>query len=118
MAGVVAALVARHDVEILESRSTILPLPSSPHWAPKMMILLDKLFILAHCVTLAFMQLSDVFLNLGEDRFSQLLRGISIGKLRTYQLFERLKFRFHLVKLNTETAKSGSAILGAADRAR
>lgn len=54
------------------------------------------------------MQLSDVFLNLGEDRFSQLLRGISIGKLRTYQLFERLKFRLHLSKLNTENLRKAA----------
>jgi hypothetical protein len=54
------------------------------------------------------MQLSDVFLNLGEDRFSQLLRSISIGKLRTYQLFERLKFRLHLNKLNTETLRKAA----------
>ncbi len=54
------------------------------------------------------MRLSDVFLNLGEDRFSHLLRGISIGKLRTYQLFERLKFRFHMVKLNTENLRKAA----------
>jgi hypothetical protein len=54
------------------------------------------------------MQLSDVFLNLGEDRFSQLLRSVSIGKLRTYQLFERLKFRLHLNKLNTESLRKAA----------
>jgi hypothetical protein len=48
------------------------------------------------------MELSEVFVELGDDAFSQLLRGISMGKLRTYQMFERLKMRAHLVKLNTE----------------
>lgn len=54
------------------------------------------------------MQLSDVFLNLGEDRFSQLMRSVSMGKLKTYQLFERFKFRLHLNKLNTETLRKAA----------
>lgn len=49
------------------------------------------------------MQLCDVFLELGEDRFSQLVGAISIGKLKTYQLYERFKTRLHLAKLNVET---------------
>lgn len=51
------------------------------------------------------MQLSDAFRSLGEDTFAQLVRQISIGKLRTYQLYEPLKTRAHLVKLNTETLR-------------
>lgn len=51
------------------------------------------------------MQLSDVFRNLGEDQFAQLVRGISLGKLKTYQLFERVKLRFHLGKLNSESLR-------------
>jgi hypothetical protein len=51
------------------------------------------------------MQLTDVFLNLGEDQFSKLVRSISIGKLKTYQLYERFKLRTHLAKLNTETLR-------------
>src|SRR5712692_6130606 len=50
----------------------------------------------------AIMQLCDVFQHLGEDGFAQLIRGISMGRLRTYQLFDTLKARAHLVKLNTE----------------
>ena len=49
------------------------------------------------------MQLCDVFLELGEDRFSKLVDCISIGKLKTYQLYERFKTRTHLAKLNVET---------------
>jgi hypothetical protein len=48
------------------------------------------------------MQLSDVYLGLGEDTFGQLIRGISIGKLKTYQIYEGFKVRAHLHKVNTE----------------
>jgi hypothetical protein len=51
------------------------------------------------------MQLSDVFLQLGEERLRQLVRGISIGKLRTYQLYDRFKTRTHLPKVNTENLR-------------
>jgi hypothetical protein len=54
------------------------------------------------------MQLCDVFLELGEDRFSQLLGAISIGKLKTYQLYERFKTRSHLAKLNVETLRKAA----------
>jgi hypothetical protein len=52
------------------------------------------------------MTISDVFLQLGEERLRQLVRGISIGKLRTYQLYERFKIRTHLAKLNTENLRA------------
>jgi hypothetical protein len=51
------------------------------------------------------MQLSDVFLQLGEERLRQLVRTISIGKLRTYQLYDRFKTRTHLTKVNTENLR-------------
>ncbi len=54
------------------------------------------------------MQLSGVFLQLGEERLPQLLRGISIGKLRTYQLYERFKIRTHLAKVNTENLRKAA----------
>ena len=59
------------------------------------------------------MQLCDVFLNLGEDRFSQLVRAISIGKLKTYQLYERFKTRSHLPKLSVETLQKAAPRLWA-----
>lgn len=55
------------------------------------------------------MQLSDIFLGLGEDFFQQLLRSVSIGRLKTYQLYERVKARMHLQKLNTESLRKSSA---------
>jgi hypothetical protein len=48
------------------------------------------------------MQLSEIFLGLGEETFAKLLRGVSIGKLKTYQLYDRMKARLHLPKLNSE----------------
>lgn len=51
------------------------------------------------------MQLSDVFLQLGEEHLRQLVRSISIGKLRTFQLYERFKTRTHLPKVNTENLR-------------
>jgi hypothetical protein len=55
--------------------------------------------------TLGKMQLSDIFLALGEPAFQQLIRAVSIGKLKTYQLYERVKMRFHMNKLNTESLR-------------
>ncbi len=51
------------------------------------------------------MQVSDIFLGLGEDAFRELLRSISIGKLKTYQLYELVKARLHVQKLNTEALR-------------
>jgi len=48
------------------------------------------------------MQLSEVYLGLGPDAFAQLVRSISIGKLKTYQIYEGFKVRAHLHKVNTE----------------
>jgi hypothetical protein len=51
------------------------------------------------------MQISDVYLGLGQDAFAHLIRGISIGKLKTYQIYEGFKVRAHLQKVNTETLR-------------
>jgi len=51
------------------------------------------------------MQLSEIFLGLGQPSFAQLLRAISIGKLKTFQLYDRMKTRFHLAKLNSESLR-------------
>lgn len=51
------------------------------------------------------MQLCGVFQALGEDNFKQLVRGISIGKLKTYQIYERFKVRARMSKLNSETLR-------------
>jgi hypothetical protein len=52
-----------------------------------------------------FMQLSDIYLDLGQDGFAELVRGVSIGKLKTYQIYEGFKVRARLAKLNTESLR-------------
>jgi len=54
------------------------------------------------------MQLSDIFLQLGEENFNNLLRSISMGRLKTYQLYDRVKTRLHLTKLNSETLRKAA----------
>jgi hypothetical protein len=54
------------------------------------------------------MQISDVYRGMGEAAFEQLIRGISIGKLRTFQVYEAFKVRAHLHKLNTETLRKSA----------
>ena len=54
------------------------------------------------------MDISDVYLGLGQDTFAQLTRGISIGKLKTYQIYEGFKVRAHLQKVNTETLRKAT----------
>lgn len=48
------------------------------------------------------MQVSEIFLGLGEEAFRDVLRSIAIGRLKTFQLYERVKARLHVQKLNTE----------------
>lgn len=54
------------------------------------------------------MQLCDVFLALGESVFSDLLKRVSISRLRTYQIYEHIKVRTHLTKLNSEALRKAS----------
>jgi hypothetical protein len=59
------------------------------------------------------MPLPEIFLGLGEDSFTQLLRSISIGKLKTYQLYDGMKARLHLAKLNSENLRKAAPRLWA-----
>lgn len=59
------------------------------------------------------MQLCDIFLRLGDETFQQLIRSISLGRLKTYQLFDRMKTRLHLNKLNSETIRKATPRLWA-----
>lgn len=59
-------------------------------------------------VTLLLMQLSEAYLDLGQVRFADLIRGISIGKLKTYQIYEGFKLRTHLHKVNTEALRKAT----------
>jgi hypothetical protein len=51
------------------------------------------------------MQISDLYRGLGEEAFGKIIRGISIGKLKTYQIYEGFKVRAHLHKVNTEALR-------------
>lgn len=59
------------------------------------------------------MRLSDIFVELGETSFQQLIRSVSIGKLKTFQLYERVKLRFNLTKLNSESLRKAAPRLWA-----
>ncbi|HEX3742441.1 MAG TPA: hypothetical protein VHW09_00865 [Bryobacteraceae bacterium] len=48
------------------------------------------------------MDISDVYLGMGQDAFDRLVRSISIGRLKTFQMYEGFKVRAHLSKVNTE----------------
>jgi hypothetical protein len=54
------------------------------------------------------MQLCDVFLTLGESVFSDLLKRVSISRLRTYQMYEQVKVRLRLTKLNSEALRKAA----------
>lgn len=59
------------------------------------------------------MRLSDILVALGEPSFERLLRSVSIGKLKTFQLYDRVKLRFHLSKLNSENLRKAAPRLWA-----
>lgn len=61
----------------------------------------------------SLMQVSDVFLGMGETAFAELLKRISISRLRTYQIYEHVKLRTRLVKLNTEHLRKAAPRLWA-----
>ena len=54
------------------------------------------------CAILDNMELPEVFQGLGEERFEELVRGISIGRLRTYSVYDSFKVRTRLNKVNRE----------------
>jgi hypothetical protein len=51
------------------------------------------------------MELTDAFVQPGEEGFAELIRSVSIGKLKTFQVYEGFKVRARLNKLNTETLR-------------
>jgi hypothetical protein len=54
------------------------------------------------------MQISDLYRGMGEEAFGKIIRGISIGKLKTYQIYEGFKVRAHLHKVNTEALRKST----------
>ena len=63
--------------------------------------------------TLDTMQMCGVFLALGPDVFEDLLRHVSMGKLKTFQIYDRFKVRARLAKLNSESLRKAHARLWA-----
>ncbi len=53
-------------------------------------------------VILLDVDLSEVFVSLGRPALDDLVRRISLGALRTYQMFDSFKIRTRLGKLNAE----------------
>jgi len=51
------------------------------------------------------MQVSEIFQALGEDGFREVLGTVTVSKLKTYQLYESLKARARLPKLNVAGLK-------------
>ena len=51
------------------------------------------------------MTLPEIYQQLGEPACAELLRSMSMGRLRTYQLYDRIKTRLHVTKLNGETLR-------------
>jgi len=54
------------------------------------------------------MLLQELYGHLGEDNLRDLLRHVSLGKLKTFQMFDRLKTRCHLSKLNSENLRNAA----------
>ncbi len=59
------------------------------------------------------MQLTDIFLAQGESGFGDLLRRVSMSRLRTYQIYEHIKLRTRLIKLNSEGLRKAAPRLWA-----
>lgn len=54
------------------------------------------------------MTLCDVYLGLGEERFRDLLKSVSMSRLRTFQIFDHIRARTHLAKLNSENLRKAA----------
>ena len=67
----------------------------------------------AHYANLGTMQMCEVFVKLGPEVFRELLRHVSMGKLKTYQIYDRFKVRARLSKLNSETLRKAEPKLWA-----
>lgn len=53
-------------------------------------------------------ELCDVYIALGQDGFRDLLGRISVSRLKTYLIYEQIKVRCRLVKLNSENLRKSA----------
>jgi hypothetical protein len=54
------------------------------------------------------MELSAVFKSLGEPGFGELIKGVSIGSLRTFQVYDSFKIHARLNKVNRESLRKAT----------
>ena len=54
------------------------------------------------------MELSEVYRGLGRERFGDLLRCVSMGGLKTFQVYESFKIRTRLSKLNRDRLRKAA----------
>lgn len=54
-----------------------------------------------------------MFLSQGESGFRDVLRNVSMSRLRTFQIYEHIKVRTRLVKLNSENLRKAAPKLWA-----
>lgn len=54
-----------------------------------------------------------MFLSQGETGFTDVLRSVSMSRLRTFQIYEHIKVRTRLVKLNSENLRKAAPRLWA-----
>ncbi len=54
-----------------------------------------------------------MFLSQGESGFTDVLRSVSMSRLRTFQIYEHIKVRTRLVKLNSENLRKAAPRLWA-----
>lgn len=57
------------------------------------------------------MELTEVYRKLGRERFEELLRNVSMGGLKTFQLYESFKLRTRLLKLNRDRLRKAASRL-------
>ena len=59
------------------------------------------------------MQMCELFLAQGEGALADLLRHVSMSRLRTYQIYEHMRLRTRLQKLNNESLRKAAPRLWA-----
>lgn len=59
------------------------------------------------------MELSEIYAGLGRERFDEVLASVSMGSLKTFQVYETFKVRTRLSKLNRDRLRKAGPRLWA-----
>jgi hypothetical protein len=59
------------------------------------------------------MELSEIYIGLGRDRFDDILGTVAMGSLKTFKVYETFKIRARLSKLNRDRLKKAAPKLWA-----